>query len=84
MQNRNTCKIRPDSGLPQNLHDVRCTLLQQVKRGLDGPMLNVSIFGESVEGRELKVYSDDVLKIHADPDDFEIDSRWEVILSTVQ
>jgi len=47
-------------------------------------MLNVSIFGESVEGRELKVYSDDVLKIHADPDDFEIDSRWEVILSTVQ
>jgi len=24
------------------------------------------------------------LKIHADPDDFEIDSRWEVILSTVQ
>jgi hypothetical protein len=22
LQNRNTCKIRPDSGLPQNLHDV--------------------------------------------------------------
>ena len=30
LQNRNTCKIQPDSGPPQN---IRCTLLQQVKRG---------------------------------------------------
>ena len=62
-QNRNTCKIRPDSGLPQNVHDVRCTLLQQVKRGSDGPMWKVSIFDEGVEGRELEIHPDHLFKI---------------------
>jgi len=71
LQNRSTCKIRPDSGLPQNLHDVRCTLLQQVKRGSDGPMWKVLIFGEGVEGRELEVHPDHLFKIYADPDYFE-------------
>jgi len=71
LQNCNTCKIRPDSGLSQNMHKVRCTLLQQVKRGSDGPMWKVSTFGEGVEGRGLEVHPDHLSKIHADPDDFE-------------
>jgi len=29
LQNGNTCKIRSDSGLAHNLHDVRCTLSEK-------------------------------------------------------
>ena len=78
LHNGNTCKIRPDSGLAHNLHNVRCTLSQKVTRGSGGPMWKVSTCGNGVEGRQLEVHPDHLFKIHEIPDDFEClkDGFW--------
>ena len=78
LQNGNTCKIRSDSGLPHNLHNVRCTLSQKVTRGSGGPMWKVSTCGDGVESQKLEVRQDHLFKIHGIPDDFEClkDTFW--------